>query len=359
MGYAPPDRGAADSLCIGRRCILDDIYRAHHLEEIVAVISPEVAARLDPDKRYGLWWFNRRGVRTKQVAEPSENGRRFRKKYSWHQKPGEEWIAVPLPDSGIPRTLVDAAREAIKDNRVPSTAGRRFWELSAGIVRCSDCGGRLTPTPKTKIEKGRRYVYSYYRCSHNHIHGKNACSNSKNFRAEELEQRIWEFARGLLLQPERLRDGLRKCVEREREQVLRGNPEQEARSWLEKIAAVDRQQAKYQEMAAEELITFEELRERLAGLEETKKTAQGELESISLRRQRLEELERSADDFVRQYAAIMPEALDTISPEERHQIYKTLRMKVLVSTEGTVTVELVWGHAPDSGAGSVNVKDLC
>ena len=359
MGYAPPDRGAADSLCIGRRCILDDIYRAHHLEEIVAVISPEVAARLDPDKRYGLWWFNRRGVRTKQVAEPSENGRRFRKKYSWHQKPGEEWIAVPLPDSGIPRTLVDAAREAIKDNRVPSTAGRRFWELSAGIVRCSDCGGRLTPTPKTKIEKGRRYVYSYYRCSHNHIHGKNACSNSKNFRAEELEQRIWEFARGLLLQPERLRDGLRKCVEREREQVLRGNPEQEARSWLEKIAAVDRQQAKYQEMAAEELITFEELRERLAGLEETKKTAQGELESISLRRQRLEELERSADDFVRQYAAIMPEALDTISPEERHQIYKTLRMKVLVSTEGTVTVELVWGHAPDSGADSVNVKDLC
>jgi hypothetical protein len=167
-----------------------------------------------------------------------------------------------------------------------------------------------------------------------------------------------EFARGLLLQPERLRDGLKKCVEREREQVLRGDPEQEASSWLEKTTAVDRQRAKYQEMAAEELITFEELREQLAGLEETKKTAQGELQSISLRRQRLEELERSADDLVRQYTAIMPEALDTISPEERHQIYKTLRMKVLVSTEGTVTVELDCGHAPDSGSGSVNVKDL-
>ena len=92
---------------------------------------------------------------------------------------------------------------------------------------------------------------------------------------------------------------------------------------------------------------------------ETKKTAQGELESISLRRQRLVELERSADELVRQYSAIMPEALDTISPEERHQIYKSLRMKVLVSTEGTVTVEIVCGLAPDSGAGSVNVKDLC
>ena len=152
--------------------------------------------------------------------------------------------------------------------------------------------------PKTKVEKGQPYVYSYYRCSRNHIHGKNACSNSKNVRAEELEQHIWEFARGLLLQPERLRAGLKKCVGREHEQVLRRDPVQEARSWLENIAAVDRQRAKYQEMAAEELITFEELRERLAGLEETKKTAQGELESISLRRQRLEELERSADDLV-------------------------------------------------------------
>jgi hypothetical protein len=38
-------------------------------------------------------------------------------------------------------------------------------------------------------------------------------------------------------------------------------------------------------MAAEELINFEELRERLEGLEEAKKMAQGELESISLHRQ--------------------------------------------------------------------------
>jgi DNA-binding protein H-NS len=75
----------------------------------------------------------------------------------------------------------------------------------------------------------------------------------------------------LLLHPERLRAGLKKRVEREREQVLRGDPEQEARSWVEQITAVDRQRAKYQEMAAEELITFEELRERLAGLEERRR----------------------------------------------------------------------------------------
>jgi DNA invertase Pin-like site-specific DNA recombinase len=153
-GIPTPGRAKLWDKSFFRRCILDDIYRAHHLEEIVVAVSPEVAARLDPDKRYRLWWFNRRGVRTKQVSEPSENGRRYRKKYSWHHKLGEEWIAVPVPDSRIPRTLVDAAREAIKDNRVPSTARRRFWELSGGIVRCSDCGGRMTPTPQDQNRKG-------------------------------------------------------------------------------------------------------------------------------------------------------------------------------------------------------------
>ena len=97
---------------------------------------------------------------------------------------------MPVPDSGIPRAVMDAARAAIKDERTPSNAGRRFWELSGGILWCSDCGRRMTPTPKTKFHKGRRYVYSYYRCSRNHLHGKAGCANSKNFRAEDLEQRV-------------------------------------------------------------------------------------------------------------------------------------------------------------------------
>jgi hypothetical protein len=136
-------------------------------------------------------------------------------------------------------------------------------------------------------------------------------------------------------------------------------PEKEATVWLEKIVAADRQRTKYQEMTAEELITFEELRERLGELEETRKTAQSELESISLHQKRLEELERDADDLVRHYAALVPESLEVIPSEEKHRIYKTLRMKVLVNIEGTVTVEIVSGKVPEPDTGSVNSGDLC
>ena len=48
-----------------RNCIIkDDVYRPHTYEEIAALATPEVAARLDPQKRYGVWWFNRRKSKT-------------------------------------------------------------------------------------------------------------------------------------------------------------------------------------------------------------------------------------------------------------------------------------------------------
>jgi site-specific DNA recombinase len=37
-----------------RRCILDDVYKPHTYEEIGPLVSAEVAARLDPEKRYGV-----------------------------------------------------------------------------------------------------------------------------------------------------------------------------------------------------------------------------------------------------------------------------------------------------------------
>src|SRR5215210_7885685 len=116
-----------------RLAIQDDAYRPHTCEEIEELVSPEVAVRLDRGQLYGVWWYNRLRVRTRQVSEPSENGRRYRREARFTDKPKEEWVAVPVPYAGIPREMVDAAREAIKDNRRPSSAGRRLWQLSGGI----------------------------------------------------------------------------------------------------------------------------------------------------------------------------------------------------------------------------------
>ena len=60
-----------------------------------------------------------------------------------------------------------------------------------------------------------------------------------------------------------------------------------------------------------------------------------------------------------QYAILVPEALEVIPPEEKHRMYKTLRMKVLVNIEGTVAVEIVSGKAPEPDTGFVKSRGLC
>ena len=137
-----------------RECILADVYKPHSFEEVKTAVSAEVAARLDPSKRYGLWWFNQRGVKVRQVSEPGPDGRRYRKTYRWYRKPKEEWLAVPVPDSGIPRELVEAARAVVKSNRRPARAGRRFWELTGGIAYRGGCGQTMCAIRSTKAKKG-------------------------------------------------------------------------------------------------------------------------------------------------------------------------------------------------------------
>ena len=73
------------------------------------------------------------------MAVTDGNGRQYKKRVKYTPRPREEWIAVPVPDSGVPREVVEVARASIKDNHAPSNAGRRFWELSAGLAYCGPC----------------------------------------------------------------------------------------------------------------------------------------------------------------------------------------------------------------------------
>jgi site-specific DNA recombinase len=331
-GISPPKGGRWWSKQFIRSRILDDVYKPHTLDEVKELVSPEVAARLDTEKYYGIWWFNVRRTTSRQVAEAGADGRRYRRRATTVIKPKEEWIAVPVPDSGIPREWVDAAREAVKDNRVPSSAGNRFWELSGGVFCCGACGRRMS-TNTVNAARG----HHYYRCPTRRNDGKNACPMSKTFRADMVEPLVWAFVSALLTEPERLRSGLEAMIAQER-QGLRGDPERETKVWLDKLAEAERKRSSFQDMAAAGLITFDELRTKLAGLEETRSTARCELESLSQRQEKLAELERNKNSLLESYAGMVPEALDELTSEERHRIYEMLRLQAVAAPDGTVEV---------------------
>ncbi len=321
-----------------RNCILDDVYRPHSFEEVAAVVSPEVAGRLDPAKSYGLWWFNRRSMKSRQVSEASEGGRRYGRKYSSYIKPREEWIAVPVPDSGVPRELVDAARAAIEGNRVPSSAGDRFWQLSGGVARCGTCGRRMRVLNRTKQRKSGPRRYGYYRCAARHDHGEKSCSNGRTVSALVLEAKVWTFVRGMMTEPEELVKDIDRMIELKRA-AGRDDSQEKARVWIDELAKLERMRDGYHDQAAEGLLGFDKLREKLAALDQRLATAEGELEALKGHREELERLERDRDAVVSHYAALAPNVLESLGPEERHRLYCILGIKVFVK-DGEAWVEM-------------------
>lgn len=139
--------------------------------------------------------------------------------------------------------------------------------------------------------------------------------------------------RGLLLDPERIRTGMERMIAEERE-TSKGSPEKEARMWSEKLAEAGRKRTRYQEMAAEGLITFSELRERLAGLEDTCKVVRGELDALAGRMERAEQLERDMESLLEETVGVRPEDLDALTGNARNEIYRMLHLEITPSGEG-------------------------
>ena len=164
-----------------------------------------------------------------------------------------------------------------------------------------------------------------------------ACSNRKKLRAQETETLVWGTIRDLLTDPEQLQSDLEEMIEQQR-RGRHGDPDREAKVWLQKMAETDRMRSNYQEMAAKNLITLEELEEKLGQLDETRATAERNLVTLEVHRERLEQLERDKDTLLESYASMAPEALDSLALEERRQVYKMLKLRVTAYPDARLEV---------------------
>jgi hypothetical protein len=188
-------------------------------------------------------------------------------------------------------------------------------------------------------EKPVPLLYSYYACRTRYKKGVEACPNGKYLAAVKVETLVWEGVTKLLKDPEQLRADLDAMIEQERKDAQRGDPDQEAKLWAGKLVELEHKRARYQEMAASDLITFDELRARLLELDETRQTAERELEIIGNHKERLAELEADRDALLASLMEIAPMALESLTPEERRRFYKMLNLRVIAYPDHTLEVE--------------------
>ncbi len=278
-----------------RRVVLQDAFRAHTREELgelveEGLLAPEVLAALDPARRYGVSWYGREEVRK------TRKGKRL------VPRPRSEWIAVPVPDAGIPRELVDRARAAIKDNRRPSRADGILWQLSGGVARC-ECGRHVLP--KRVTSRGK--LYHYYCCGSYWRPSGERCEFARTHPARALEARVEDCILALIRDPEVLRGRVEAQVAEERRRLSHSGREVAAlRAQLDKL---ERKRRGYLDQQAEGVISMAELKDMLAGLDGERAAIERAIAGLGDQEGRLRELD-ALPALVEDYLKDLPYLVD-------------------------------------------------
>ena len=107
---------------------------------------------------------------------------------------------------------------------------------------------------------------------------------------------------------------------------------------MEVLAEADAKRARFQYAYAEGAITLEDLQTRTLEVEAACRLARTELADARARSERLRALETDAEAAVALCSKMVPEFLDTITPEERNRHYRMLREGEAVHPNGTLEV---------------------
>jgi uncharacterized protein YerC len=179
--------------------------------------------------------------------------------------------------------------------------------------------------PHTTVRTNKRFFY--YCCKAKYKKGVDYCMASRTHRAEQLEARVWGEVRGYLEEPERLRADLNRKIELEKSEA-RGEPEREVKLWAERLTEADAKRVRFQHAYAEGIIGLEDLKARLAELDDIRTTAEREIVALEGRLEHVRSLEQDRDTVLANLEAMAPKVLDCLEPEERHRFYKMLRLRI-------------------------------
>ena len=132
-------------------------------------------------------------------------------------------------------------------------------------------------------------------------------------------------------------NSVRRALEREGA----ASAEEEEASWLKRISETERKEERLLDLRLEGDITAQQFREKSAALQEAKSAAAAGLEAARTRRERRGGFERDKRALLDFHARLIPEDLDGLTPEQRRDLYRMMRLRFQARDGTLVTAE--WG----------------
>ena len=201
-----------------------------------------------------------------------------------------------------------------------------------GLVSCAKCGYALS---RSSTQTSARKIH-YYKCigsdSWRKLGGP-VCDNSRFVRQELLDQIVWAEVIRLLEEPALIQQELDRRLAAARSSDPTKKREQSLQRELTQVGkGMERLLNAYQE----ELLSIEQLRDRMPGLRQRQQTLRAELQAIADQANDRTVFLRLAETLTA-FLARLRSAAETLSVIERQRIVRLLVKEVLVG-EDTITI---------------------
>jgi DNA repair exonuclease SbcCD ATPase subunit len=161
---------------------------------------------------------------------------------------------------------------------------------------------------------------------------------------------------GLLKDPERIRAGLDRLIEEERANVGR-DPGRDAEYWSKRMAEAEVERRGYHRLAARGHMSDEELTAALSHLDEAHEAAEREFETARARGEALRRLEHDREALLESYSGAVGEALEDLSPEERHRVYKLLRLEVRFRMDWPLEISGIFAEVAEAREADLSYRN--
>lgn len=247
------------------------------------------------------------------------------------EKDESEWMVTVRPELRIiDDEIFDKAQDIIKGRQKSFNMTRERQSnkyLFSTLIKCKDCGWSFRRTV-------RQYKNTYVRwvCSGHNGRGAASCPNAVTVDEEELIQVLQEYFQDILSKKKKVVD----YVIREFQRVYKAKDEnvEYEKELNDKLSKLRKSREKYMDMYTDDLISREELNEKIGGMRKEIERLENELKMVSYHLTKGEQLEAILNSTFKQMEDI------TDVHEMTNTQLKRLINKIEVDKDGNVDIYL-------------------
>jgi site-specific DNA recombinase len=246
-----------------------------------------------------------------------------------HERPREDWIEIPVP-ALIDEPTFARAQELLQENKVRARRRTITPSLVQGLVSCRRCGYALS---RISTRSSARLIH-YYRCigsdGWRHLGGPR-CDN-RPVRQDLLDEIVWTEVIRLLEDPTLIQQELDRRLAAARA----ADPTKQRQQTVQRdLVRVDKSIERVLTAYQEDLLSLEQLRERMPSLRQREQALRVELQSIADQtRERTMYLQLA--ETLSAFLARLRVAADTLDILERQRLVRLLIKEVLVGDDTVV-----------------------